>query len=266
MSSSLAALIDVLDAKDMKNKDHYKRAILLSQRIQFKIKKLNDDRTSYNKLVAVNTVKDDVGDNQDNLLSPTETIIAYYDDNHCTGFDSAVELSTFEYTKKSLPPITSPMACSPCSLSPPGFTLTPPPPPPTPSKENRLPTIQHVQKRYNGFLGFLTRTYTLHTIVVSRTLLSPYLYASRDMITGERKAVLKLLVMCSHQHEFQITFPPYSSHPQTNNYTINDASLVLYLMQWIKYQPLLPLLVHAKQIFRDGHKLYVVYNHQLLLQ
>lgn len=181
-----------------------------------------------------------------------------------TSFDSAVELPTLPNTQKSLPPITSSPLLSfsilPSPLSPPS-----PSTPPSPIKNDRLPTIQHVQKRYNGFLGFLTRTYILHTIVVSRTLLTPYLYASRDMITGERKAVLKLIVMCSHQHGFQITFPPYKKHQHTNNkYSINDKLLVFHLVQWIKYQPLLPLLVHAKNIFREGHKLYIVYNHQLL--
>lgn len=181
-----------------------------------------------------------------------------------TSFDSAVELSTLPNIKKALPPIISSPLLSfstfPSPLSPPS-----PSTPLPPTKKNRLPTIQHVQKRYNGFLGFLNRTYILNSIVVSRTLLSPYLYASRDIITGERKAVLKLIVMCSHQHGFQIAFPPYKKHQHTNNkYSINDKLLVFHLVEWIKYQPLLPLLVHAKHIFRDGHKLYIVYNHQLL--
>lgn len=237
-------------------------------------------------------------DADQDIQSPTETIIAYYDDNHgaydrgnvslhgvwavvltlphsdkalppitpvskkplpplyiYTSFDSAVELPTLpDHTSKSLPPIASP-PISPCSPSP-------------PAKKNRLPTIQHVQKRYNGFLGFLTRTYILHTIVVSRTLLSPYLYAARDLLSGEKKAVLKLIVMSSHQQGFHIAFPPYKQQQQqrrnSSYYAINDRLLVLHLAQWIKYQPLLPLLVHAKHIFRDGHKLYIVYNHQLL--
>lgn len=183
-----------------------------------------------------------------------------------TSFDSAVELPTLpnHTSSKSLPPIASSHAGPPISPSSP---LTPPSPP---TKKNRLPTIQHVQKRYNGFLGFLTRTYILHTIVVSRTLLSPYLYAARDLLSGEKKAVLKLIVMSSHQHGFHITFPPYKQQQQQqhrNNdtrYAINDRLLVFHLVQWIKYQPLLPLLVHAKHIYRDGHKLYIVYNHQLL--
>ncbi|CAO0798636.1 unnamed protein product [Mucor circinelloides] len=241
-------------------------------------------------VVALVLVKDnaDDDDNQD-IQSPTETIIAYYDDNHgaCdrekalppiipkhasvskkplpplyiyTGFDSAVELPTLPNTSKSLPPIIAGTATSPITPSSPS---TPPLPP---TKKNRLPTIQHVQKRYNGFLGFLTRTYILHTIVVSRTLLSPYLYAARDLLSGEKKAVLKLIVMSSHQHGFQITFPPYKRHNSNSDtlYAINDKLLVFHLLQWIKYQPLLPLLVHAKHIFRDGHKLYIVYNHQLL--
>ncbi|KAI8646863.1 hypothetical protein BD408DRAFT_479563 [Parasitella parasitica] len=183
MSCPFASLIEALDVEDMKNKDQYKRAISISQRIQSKIKKLNDDRTRYKQSVAVKTVKDDVGDDQDNILSPTETIIAYCDDNHSagdrdkplpliqkhasftlskkplpplyihTGFDSAVELSTFAYTNKSLPPIASPLTFSPCSESSPGPPLTPPPPPsssplPTPTKKDRLPTIQHFREHY----------------------------------------------------------------------------------------------------------------------
>ncbi|KAL9538280.1 hypothetical protein MBANPS3_011049 [Mucor bainieri] len=238
-------------------------------------------------LVAAAAAEENDDDDADqDIQSPTETIIAYYDDNHgaCdrdkalpsilpkhtsvskkplpplyiyTSFDSAVELPTLpNHTSKSLPPIASP----PVSPSSP---LTPPSPS---TKKNRLPTIQHVQKRYNGLLGFLTRTYILHTIVVSRTLLSPYLYAARDLLSGEKKAVLKLIVMSSHQHGFHIAFPPYKQQHSRNNdtlYAINDRLLVFHLVQWIKYQPLLPLLVHAKQIYRDGHKLYIVYNHQL---
>ncbi|GAN08018.1 hypothetical protein MAM1_0186c07524 [Mucor ambiguus] len=171
-------------------------------------------------VALVAAVKDNDDDDADqDIQSPTETIIAYYDDNHgtydrdktlpsilpkhtsvskkplpplyiYTSFDSAVELPTLpNHTSKSLPPIASSDASPPISPSSP---LTPPSPP---TKKNRIPTIQHVQKRYNGFLGFLTRTYILHTIVVSRTLLSPYLYAARDLLSGEKKAVLKLIIV-----------------------------------------------------------------------
>ncbi|KAK4519010.1 Fe(2+) transporter [Mucor velutinosus] len=261
-------------------------------------------------VTAAAAAKDnDDGDADQDIQSPTETIIAYYDDNHAaydcgnvplhnvraavltflsdkalpfilpkhtsiskkplpplyiyTSFDSAVELPTLpNHVSRSFPPIASSHASPPISPSSPRASPSPP------TKKNQLPTIQHVQKRYNGFLGFLTRTYILHTIVVSRTLLSPYLYAARDLLSGEKKAVLKLIVMSSHQHGFHITFPPYKQQQHSRNndtlYAINDRLLVFHLVQWIKYQPLIPLLVHAKHIYRDGHKLYIVYNHQLL--
>lgn len=49
MNSSLSSLIHDLDIKDMKNKELYKRTISISQRIQFKIKKLIDDRINYSQ-------------------------------------------------------------------------------------------------------------------------------------------------------------------------------------------------------------------------
>ncbi|KAG0168799.1 hypothetical protein DFQ28_008075 [Apophysomyces sp. BC1034] len=54
--------------------------------------------------------------------------------------------------------------------------------------------VIHVQKRINGLRGFLTRTYQLHDILMSRTLISPLgLFTATDG-TGQPKAVLKVLI------------------------------------------------------------------------
>lgn len=80
-------LVYSLDRNNMSNKHHYKNVICLSQRIQHKINQLKSLSTRRNNFYQcsninfnTNTRREEEDDDLLLLTSPTETIIAYYDE------------------------------------------------------------------------------------------------------------------------------------------------------------------------------------------
>jgi hypothetical protein len=152
-------------------------------------------------------------------------------------------------------------------LSPPLQTSLSSSPLPTPNKRRSrpLPIIQDVSKKYYGIRGLFTRTYQLEDIIVTRTLVSPYLFAGKGRHTNDRKAILKLILVVMNDYQFTFAFPHnHHAPPRPPPYPaeIADSVIQQQLATWISYQPLLPLLVHAIHIYRVGIKLYIVYNIQ----
>jgi hypothetical protein len=71
--------IDTLDTNNMSNKQHYKNVIYLSQKLQYQLNQLKKKK----KKKVESTCSMQCNNNDDDLLlqtSPTETIIAYYND------------------------------------------------------------------------------------------------------------------------------------------------------------------------------------------
>ncbi|KAI8076634.1 uncharacterized protein B0P05DRAFT_545265, partial [Gilbertella persicaria] len=245
-SFSFDDLISALNEKNMKNKNHYKNVVLLSQRIQLQIELIKTYRRYSHRSRRLNKIAIDhqhTKDPQEEILSPTETFISYYDDRnqHDTKevfYYCQEELLIDDYSRrssdataveeiidKSLPERRSQLYAfkhydSAVEIAPPKTQTCA-----TPNK-SKLPTsisyqqtisnylkplpeprtfclssIKHVKKKYLGIRGFFTRSYHLDNIVVSKTLVSPHLYASRDKLTGEKRAVLKLIVTYKYEND-----------------------------------------------------------------
>ncbi|KAI8099985.1 uncharacterized protein BX664DRAFT_382444 [Halteromyces radiatus] len=157
-----------------------------------------------------------------------------------------------------------------------------------------LPPIIHVQKKINGLLGFLTRTYQLNEIISSRTLISTLgLFNAMDSTTGHAKAVLKV-TMTSTQIKpideqnnddtldndmlslFGFTFfasvkrSPNVKRPNREDpdcLVVSDHIVADALDYWIQHQTdQLPRLTSASHILRESVKVYVVYDKSLFLK
>jgi hypothetical protein len=91
------------------------------------------------------------------------------------------------------------------------------------------------------------------------------MYASRDTRTGDQKMVLKLIIHMTTPNELSLGFPLLKKKKRRKDYEIllNDVEILKQLQVFVSQQPLLPLLVHASHIFRDGYKIYVVYHYFL---
>lgn len=171
-------------------------------------------------------------------------------------FDSAVEISQQQHQQQ-----------------------LPPKPPPKNKSTFSLHIIQ-THKKYSTLFHHILHhsTYHLeHLIVYNKsplTALSPYMVASQDKITGEKKMVLKLILHMTTPNDLTIDFPHNTkkkkrrkkskgSKKKNLDYEIllHDQAILQQLELFISQQPLLPLLVHASHVFRDGYKLYVVYNY-----
>ncbi|KAI9320876.1 hypothetical protein BX666DRAFT_2024486 [Dichotomocladium elegans] len=159
--------------------------------------------------------------------------------------------------------------------------LTPslPPLPPKPP----LTRIVHVHKRINGLRGFLTRTYQLSSdIVMSRALTTHLrLFTATQMLTGEPKAILKLVLTAFHENDinqpdlkveqrgFSFYWPggprqppvkPNRTYDAIQFASLPDSQVQEALDKWIERQAVLPPLRLASHILREGLKIYVVYN------
>ncbi|GAA5796023.1 hypothetical protein HPULCUR_001390 [Helicostylum pulchrum] len=255
-------LIHSLDTNNMKNTQVYKNAYRLSQKLRHQIDQLKKK------------VKDD-----DMQSSPTETMIAYDDEwkvkslpklsidssvtitmhndekssslYFATAFDSAVDL----VMNKPLPSIYH--------------------------NKIKHTTIIHVKKRYCGIRSFLTRSFQIHDIVVSRTVLdysSAYfvkLFASKDKLTGVDKAVLKITLTSSNTNNrlFIIPNTPFTfyhintltklqkSQDLTQFALVTDIQVQSALFTWLNYYHLqLPSMDLVTHVLREGLKIYIVYT------
>ncbi|KAI8141731.1 hypothetical protein BJV82DRAFT_714581 [Fennellomyces sp. T-0311] len=147
-----------------------------------------------------------------------------------------------------------------------------PPLPPLP-QPSRLPPITHVQKRINGLRGFLTRTYQLsNDLVMSRAHITPLrLFTATELLTGQPKAVLKIVITAHHDYGFSFYWPssPIESSSNKPNRANDIAKFAVVpdslvqdaLDSWIGQQGgVLPPLHQATHILRESIKIYVVYN------
>ncbi|KAI8371533.1 uncharacterized protein BYT42DRAFT_616619 [Radiomyces spectabilis] len=189
----------------------------------------------------------------------------------------------------------------------PSFLLLTPPPSPTGNQDSSffqselrnqplpllpsqrtLPPVIYVQKRLNGVLGFLTRTYQLSNyILLSKALISPTsgLLMANDSQDGRTKAVLKVTMIpldsCHasiEQRRYGITFHwkytskhwPRKNQPEDDDRfaCISDTVLQEALNVWIRQQMhhvTLPPLAYASHILRESQKIYVVYDRDMVL-
>ncbi|KAI7881337.1 hypothetical protein K492DRAFT_194455 [Lichtheimia hyalospora FSU 10163] len=152
-----------------------------------------------------------------------------------------------------------------------------PPPPP-------VIRIKHVQKRINGFRGFLTRTYQLSgSIVMSRALTTPLrLFTATELITGEPKAILRVILTAplhdvtlsdsDAPYGFSFYWPGGPKQPaikpnrafdmeQFGN--VPDHLVQEALERWLTRQGIFPPLHQATHILRENIKIYIVYNRSL---
>lgn len=131
----------------------------------------------------------------------------------------------------------------------------------------------------------MTRSYQIHDIVVSRTILfysSAYfvkLFASKDKLTGVDKAVLKITLTSSNTttttttNLFIIPDTPFTFH-HLNTLTklqksqdliqlslVTDIQVQSALFSWLNYYQLqLPSIECISHILREGLKIYIVYT------
>ncbi|KAI8337495.1 hypothetical protein BC941DRAFT_470383 [Chlamydoabsidia padenii] len=155
-----------------------------------------------------------------------------------------------------------------------------------------LPPVIHCQRKINGLLGFLTRTYQINEIVSSRILISSLgLFNAMDTSTGHQKAVLKVTMTSSDIKDRQqqgdtldmdmlarFGFTFYASVRRSPNVkrphredphclVVSDRLVSDALDYWIQHQrDGLPVLTNATHILKESAKIYVVYDRSLLLQ
>ncbi|OBZ89723.1 hypothetical protein A0J61_02235 [Choanephora cucurbitarum] len=317
MSSTLSidSLVAALDYNNMKNKSHYKNVVLLSQRIQVQLELMKTYRRCLHVSLGKQPIdsKDDIAtqsylfstidqDSDDtcfpqDILSPTETILSYYtnESQHLRKAYDDEELLIDDYSRRSSEVTAVDNKVSrqyglPCSSSAIEFSTSSRKtlvntksvscyPTILPQKE--LPTpdtlkIKHVKKRYH-LMGFLKRTYYLDNIMVKRNLTLPHLYASKDIMTGEKNGVLKLVVAYRYDHtsslvdkdHFLIAFSSLDLLTELNHHQrrqgvslipkeAEDDKLTHAVAAWLQNQHILPSPASIRRVFRDGFKVYIV--------
>ncbi|GAA5817375.1 hypothetical protein MFLAVUS_010919 [Mucor flavus] len=253
-------LIQSLDKNNMKNKQVYKNVYRLSQKLRHQIDQLKEK------------VKDD-----DMQSSPTETMIAYDDEWKVKSLpklsiDSSVTITMHNDEKSSS------LYFATAYDSAVDLVMNKP-----------LPSIYHnkikhttIIHRYCGIRSFLTRSFQIHDIVVSRTILASYssaffvkLFASRDKLTGVDKAVLKITLTSSTTNNrlFIIPNTPFTfhhkntltksqkSHDLTQLALVTDIQVQSALFTWLNYYHLqLPSMDLVTHVLREGLKIYIVYT------
>ncbi|KAI9329653.1 hypothetical protein BD770DRAFT_477926 [Pilaira anomala] len=253
-------LIQSLDKNNMKNKQAYKTVYYLSQKIRHQIEQLKSKIDIESRTFISNNDDDDDQWKVKSLpklsIDSSVTITMHNDKKSSsvylqTAFDSAVDLAI----NKPLPSIHH-------------------------NKIKHTPII-HVKKKYCGLKGrFLTRSYQIHDIVVSRTIL-PYssayfvkLFASKDKLTGVDKAVLKITLTSSNTTNlFIIPDTPFTFH-HLNTLTklqksqdliqlslVTDIQVQSALFSWLNYYQLqLPSIECISHVLREDLKIYIVYT------
>ncbi|GAA5810988.1 hypothetical protein MFLAVUS_004417 [Mucor flavus] len=153
-----------------------------------------------------------------------------------------------------------------------------------------LPHIIHVQKKtHQSLKGLLKRTYQLNQYTVNKTNSTTLPFSTgilyKTSISGKTKLLLKLVIVsldlqCSEkQTRFGFTFWWQNHHTLVQrDGSQDDAKFALApdslvkesLVTWIESRnqeikgvTLLPTLIQADEILRDGRKLYIVYDQSL---
>ncbi|KAI8355600.1 hypothetical protein EDC96DRAFT_566654 [Choanephora cucurbitarum] len=246
---------------------------------------------------TIDSISDDTCFPHD-ILSPTETILSYYTNDSQHDLREAYydeELLIDDYSRRSsevtaVDNKTSKQYGLPCSSSAIEFSTSSKKTLvntksvscyPTILLQKELPTpdtlkIKHVKKKYH-LMGFLKRTYYLDNIMVKRNLTLPHLYASKDIMTGEKNGVLKLIVAYRYDRNssfvdkgrFLIAFSSLDLLTELNHHQrrqgvslipkeAEDDKLTHAVAAWLQNQRILPSPASIRRVFRDGFKVYIV--------
>ncbi|KAI8364447.1 hypothetical protein BD560DRAFT_425540 [Blakeslea trispora] len=317
-SRSINSLVAALDHGNMENKKHYKNVVLLSQRIQVQLDLMKTYRQcshASRHIPESSCLSQDILSPTETIISyytshdthHTKEAFYYSDDGSMSS--SQTELLIDDYSRRSSeataiekrrtqnrPEKKSRLYQTTCynpaielSASSSKKTLVSTKTPSSLSfyqttKSAKEPKIldtlevKHIKKKYH-LKSLLNRTYYLDNIMVKRNLTLPHLYASKDILTGEKNAVLKLIVAYRYDRNnsfvdrdtFLIAYSAsdllneLNSHQRRQHVSLlpgkaEDHKLKNAVAAWIQCQHVLPSLASIRHFFRDGMKVYIVMN------